>query len=402
MEVQNSFRQCALGYADNLNCQVMWWGWLGGFLQYHYYTWRMPTDSKTDFLIDAIAKKALHRDALLFANEEVLKALEEKLKNKAVVVRTKALQYLGQAYMRSKKGIHQLRLEGVGETIYQSIRTFSNSVTPPTKAAEPFKFPDDLYAVFGLTKASSNEEKKQFVEKNLGALSKETREILAIDQDTLATDGMRFGPFLELVYMELVVRCFGSFIEETQGETDSQKAKRIQAWIREYAATYTDKLDLSSKKLEYLPIQEISAFTKVMVLDVSNNRLSYIPKEISKLVWLKELDARCNGIGEIPVSLKECSALTKIFFDHNKLTAIPEQIWFRSKIEYISASDNKIEKLPESIPQAETLFINVVDNPLIQCKKALAEHPKWSVHLPQDVTLIEDAAVVIGIEGKGS
>jgi Leucine-rich repeat (LRR) protein len=402
MEVQNSFRQCALHYADNLNCQVTWLGWLGGFLQYHYYTWRMSADLKTEFLIDAIAKKALHRDALLFANEEVLKVLEEKLKNKAFVVKTKALQYLGQAYMHSKKGIYQLRLEEVGETIYRSIQAFSNSVILNTRAAEPFKCPDDLYAVFGLTKDSPNEEKQQFVEKNLAALSKETREILAINQDTLATDGMRFGPFLELVYMELVVRCFGSFVEEVQGETASQKAKRVQAWIREYAATYTDKLDLSSKKLAYLPIQEISAFTKVIVLDVSNNSLSYIPKEISKLVWLKELDARFNTIGEIPVSLKECSALTKIFFDHNKLTAIPEQIWLHANIQYISVSDNKIEKLPESIPQVETLFINVTDNPLVQCKKALAEHPKWSVHLPQDVTLIEDAAVLVGIEGKDS
>jgi len=68
---------------------------------------------------------------------------------------------------------------------------------------------------------------------------------------------------------------------------------------------------------------EIKNLSLLEVLDLSANRLDYIPDEIGLLKNLKILNLSCNNLKKIPDSIKNLTNLKCIDLSHNPITEMP-------------------------------------------------------------------------------
>ncbi len=95
-------------------------------------------------------------------------------------------------------------------------------------------------------------------------------------------------------------------------------------------------LKLKRERLTEFPL-EIIQFKNLEILDLSNNKLESIPKEISKLKKLKRVILSKNNLVDFPL----------VFLQMNELV-------------YIDLWDNYIENLPAEIKQKENLqFLDI-------------------------------------------
>lgn len=106
--------------------------------------------------------------------------------------------------------------------------------------------------------------------------------------------------------------------------------------------------------LETFPEEIFSLADSLEILDLSDNNISEIPKDISKLKRLKIIFFARNKFTEFPAVLANCPALTMIGFKSNKIKTVPEQA-FPPLLEWLILTDNKIEKLPESLGKCHLL-----------------------------------------------
>lgn len=78
-------------------------------------------------------------------------------------------------------------------------------------------------------------------------------------------------------------------------------------------------LDLRNNYLTELP-KEISKFTKLKSLALSDNQIASIPKELGQLTKLEYLYLANNQINELPKELSNLVELRRLFLSGNKLT----------------------------------------------------------------------------------
>ena len=75
-------------------------------------------------------------------------------------------------------------------------------------------------------------------------------------------------------------------------------------------------------------------------LDVSFNKLLYLPFNISKLKALTSIDARNNDLSELPSELCELKELTELRVGHNSLTHLPTRIYHLTSLKRIEIDHN--------------------------------------------------------------
>ena len=107
-------------------------------------------------------------------------------------------------------------------------------------------------------------------------------------------------------------------------DLSNNKITSIPRWIANFKALKT--LNLSGNQLNSLP-EEIGHLPKLENLIISKNCLTgALPKSLGKLKNLKELDASCNRIKEFPVSLAGLNHLNSLDLSSNKISAIPNGV----------------------------------------------------------------------------
>jgi len=102
-------------------------------------------------------------------------------------------------------------------------------------------------------------------------------------------------------------------------EIPSEVAK---AWTKLEEARFQDN------RLEFLP-REISYWENLRILDVSKNQLYALPPEIGELMKLELLDISENAIEELPSCLKNLLHLREINAIDNKIFKMEEPIFIR-------------------------------------------------------------------------
>lgn len=103
-----------------------------------------------------------------------------------------------------------------------------------------------------------------------------------------------------------------------------------------------------AENLTLFPLEILALADSLEVLDLSNNQLTNLPKEITQLIHLKILFASNNLFEKLPEVIGECTNLEMVGFKANKIKEVPENS-LPKKLRWLILTDNKIEKLPDSL-----------------------------------------------------
>ncbi len=126
------------------------------------------------------------------------------------------------------------------------------------------------------------------------------------------------------------------------------------------------ELRVYGSEMTHLPI-EMKELTKLENLDLTNNRLTSISKQIlGNLSNLKELHLAINQLTLIPEEIGATN-LVSLNLSLNQLSKLPEQIGNLQNLEVLAASDNKLTTLPKSIGGLQSLQKLFVSSNQIEC-----------------------------------
>ena len=135
-------------------------------------------------------------------------------------------------------------------------------------------------------------------------------------------------------------------------DLSNNKITTIPKWIANFKSLKT--LNLSGNQLNSLP-EEIGQLSKLENLIVSKNCLSgALPKSLGKLKNLKELDASGNKLSKFPVSLAGLNHLNSLDLSSNKISAIPDGIE-ELQLTSLSLNQNQISSISPSLAQCPRL-----------------------------------------------
>jgi Leucine-rich repeat (LRR) protein len=114
-------------------------------------------------------------------------------------------------------------------------------------------------------------------------------------------------------------------------------------------------LDLSDNKLTVLP-KEISTLTNLQSLNLSWNSLTVLPKEISTLTNLQSLDLSWNSLTVLPKEIGTLTNLQSLDLSWNSLTVLPKEIGTLTNLQLLYLSSNKLIDLPKEIKDLTKLI----------------------------------------------
>lgn len=143
--------------------------------------------------------------------------------------------------------------------------------------------------------------------------------------------GKKLKPFIDETKLELVI-----------------EMENITTIPREIKFFQLKKLTISNDILTYIP-KDLCFIKTLEYLDLSLNFIQSIPKKICLLVNLQTLYLSTNLIKKIPDSLYSLSELTDIDLNSNKITHITEKICDMKKLRYLNITNNRIKNMPNKI-----------------------------------------------------
>lgn len=109
-----------------------------------------------------------------------------------------------------------------------------------------------------------------------------------------------------------------------------------------------------SENLTSFPHEILSLADSLEILDLSNNQLSDLPKEIAQLSKLKILFASNNLFTALPSTIGLCPALEMVGFKSNKIAHVPEAS-MPIALRWLILTDNEITHLPNSVGERPRL-----------------------------------------------
>ncbi|XP_073510664.1 leucine-rich repeat and calponin homology domain-containing protein 4 [Phyllobates terribilis] len=123
--------------------------------------------------------------------------------------------------------------------------------------------------------------------------------------------------------------------------------RSLEKALEEAAATGV--LNLAGRRMKELPgSARNSDLTDVTRADLSRNRLSEVPVELSHLVSLESLTLYHNCLRTLPPSFSNLQVLSYLNISRNLLTSLPPHIC-RLPLTVLIASNNKLASIPEEV-----------------------------------------------------
>ncbi len=134
---------------------------------------------------------------------------------------------------------------------------------------------------------------------------------------------------------------------------------------------FIEKLFLDLNLLTYLP-DDIEKFQYLEWLVLENNLLSSLPPTIKNLHRLKFLILDSNNISALPPEIGQLTSLVTLQIDDNILESLPHEIGKLSQLRTLSVQNNRLTHLPVELVQLQNLKeLNVKGNPLRVPSKAI-------------------------------
>jgi len=151
--------------------------------------------------------------------------------------------------------------------------------------------------------------------------------------------------------------------------------------------------------LETFPQELFNLADTLEVLDLTDNKLSTLPKDFSLFKKLKILFISNNHFTEVPTILSKCPNLSMIGFRNNHINTVAENA-LPLTTRWLILTDNEIEKLPESMGELSLLQkcmlsgnkLTTLPQSMSKCHNLellriavneLTELPAWLLNLPK-------------------
>jgi Protein tyrosine and serine/threonine kinase/Leucine rich repeat len=113
------------------------------------------------------------------------------------------------------------------------------------------------------------------------------------------------------------------------------------------------RLDLAAGLTEF-PTEIFDLADSLEILNLSDNRLSSLPADLSRLTKLKVIFLSNNDFEEVPAVLADCPSLSMVGFKSNKIRVLGENV-LPLGTRWLILTDNQLEELPKSIGRLESL-----------------------------------------------
>jgi len=151
--------------------------------------------------------------------------------------------------------------------------------------------------------------------------------------------------------------CFIGFLSvslQAQPVTESEESIFTDLKIALEYKGQVKHLNLSNQKLKKIP-KEVFEFPNLRTLNLSNNKITEIPKEIGLLTKLEELNLTKNKIDELPKEIGKLTRLLVLKFRNNGLFALPKEIGELGRLETVDFNGNPLWRLPEEFRKCSNL-----------------------------------------------
>mmetsp|Transcript_45644 Transcript_45644/g.92131 ORF Transcript_45644/g.92131 Transcript_45644/m.92131 type:complete len:241 (-) Transcript_45644:397-1119(-) len=123
-------------------------------------------------------------------------------------------------------------------------------------------------------------------------------------------------------------------------------------------------LNLRANKITMLPTDICETLTDLEFLNLSFNRMQYLPENISSTIKLRTLLLQNNELSELPAGIGRLPLLTELRLGFNQLRALPETMGRLTSVKVLTVSNNELRELPSSMAGMHALeSLDLSENP---------------------------------------
>ncbi|XP_069118206.1 leucine-rich repeat-containing protein 57-like [Argopecten irradians] len=137
-------------------------------------------------------------------------------------------------------------------------------------------------------------------------------------------------------------------------------------------------LDLSENKIPFIP-PVIGTFSVLKNINLSKNRLESLPAEFGNLKKLESLSLENNCLTSLPESLSKLTGLRTLNLSDNRLKLFPKQVCALRQLDALDLSKNKITVLPDDLEQCQAIELNLNQNQISGLPESLTLCPRLKV-----------------------
>lgn len=149
-------------------------------------------------------------------------------------------------------------------------------------------------------------------------------------------------------------------------------------------------LDLSRNRLSTLP-DDISKFKHLKLLNLDSNKLHTLPNCMVNLKKLEVLNISNNLISALPLSFSNLINLKQVYLNNNSFVLFPLQLLGLPNLEVVELSNNKITEIPTGMSDFHATELNLSQNELSQISEDMSKAPRLKILRLEENCLTLDA-----------
>ncbi|CAH0556885.1 unnamed protein product [Brassicogethes aeneus] len=142
-------------------------------------------------------------------------------------------------------------------------------------------------------------------------------------------------------------------VTHVNGHIQNQLTRSLERILEE--ANQSGELKLSNRKLKDFPkANEKYNLSDTVIADLSKNRFSELPEEVTSFHFLEKLQCYHNAIRYIPDTVSSLQCLSFLDLSRNQLTTLPRELC-QLPIQILLVSNNNLSSLPDELSRMTQL-----------------------------------------------